>query len=71
MNIESFKSVLSQQIGEKRDKQQQMMRAMHASPFDTEAQRIIAEEIRQKNIEANMEAAIEYIPETFGQVVML
>lgn len=63
--------MLRKQIAEKVEKQQQRMRVMQASPFDTEAQRLIAEEIKQKNIEANMEAAIEFNPETFGTVVML
>lgn len=50
---------------------QQRRRMMEANPFDHEAQKLIAEEIRQKNIEANMEAAMEHNPEAFATVVML
>ncbi|XP_059059697.1 protein DDI1 homolog 2 isoform X2 [Achroia grisella] len=63
--------VLREQISARTERQQQRIRMMNSDPFDTEAQRMIAEEIRQKNIEANMEAAMEYNPETFGTVVML
>ncbi|XP_055589812.1 protein DDI1 homolog 2 isoform X2 [Uranotaenia lowii] len=70
-NLETFATVLRKQIAEKMEKQQQRLRILQASPFDAEAQRLIAEEIKQKNIEANMEAAMEYNPETFGTVVML
>ncbi|XP_058831951.1 protein DDI1 homolog 2 isoform X2 [Topomyia yanbarensis] len=70
-NLETFATVLRKQISERMEKQQQRLRILQASPFDAEAQRLIAEEIKQKNIEANMEAAMEYNPETFGTVVML
>lgn len=70
-NIETFASVLREQVAARSEREKQRIRMMNADPFDTEAQRLIAEEIRQKNIEANMEAAMEYNPETFGTVVML
>ncbi|XP_038216413.1 protein DDI1 homolog 2 isoform X1 [Zerene cesonia] len=70
-NLDTFASVLREQISARTERQQQRIRMMNSDPFDTEAQRMIAEEIRQKNIEANMEAAMEFNPETFGTVVML
>lgn len=70
-DLDSFSSVLGKQIALRNEKQHQKLRLMAAGPFDSEAQRLIADEIRQKNIDANMEAAMEYNPETFGTVVML
>lgn len=69
--VDNFATVLRRQFAEKQQAEQQKIKLMSASPFDSEAQRLIAEEIRRKNIEANMEAAIEYNPETFGTVIML
>lgn len=70
-NIDTFSSVLREQVRARQEREQQRLRMVTADPFDSEAQRLIAEEIRQKNIEANMEAAMEYNPESFGTVVML
>lgn len=70
-SLEQFSKVLREQMKSRYEREKNRMRMITADPFDTEAQRLIAEEIRQKNIEANMEAAMEHNPETFGTVVML
>lgn len=70
-DLDTFAQMLRKQIAEKMERENQRLRVLHADPFDAEAQRLIAEEIRQKNIEANLSAAMEYNPETFGTVVML
>ena len=54
-----------------REKEVQRIRLLTADSFDVEAQKLIADEIRQKNIDANMEAAMEFNPESFGVVCML
>jgi DNA damage-inducible protein 1 len=66
--LEQFAKALQEQ----RSKSDEMrIRMLMANPFDTEAQRLIAEEIKRQNIEANMETAMEYHPESYGQVTML
>lgn len=66
--LEPFTKALQEQ----RSKSDEMrIRMLMANPFDTEAQRLIAEEIKRQNIEANMETAMEYHPESYGQVTML
>ena len=70
-SLEVFSDALKKQLNDRMQKQQQLFKIANASPFDSEAQFLIAEEIRQKNVEANMEAAMEYNPETFGTVTML
>lgn len=51
--------------------ERQRIRMLTADPLDPEVQSKIAEEIRQKNIQENMNMAIEAAPESFGQVLML
>ena len=69
--IEEFITVLSEQQKARDDEEKRRIRMLLADPFDSEAQEMIAEEIRKQQINSNMENAMEYLPESFGEVTML
>ncbi|XP_057991838.1 protein DNA-DAMAGE INDUCIBLE 1 isoform X2 [Hevea brasiliensis] len=52
-------------------RRQQEEALLDADPFDVEAQKKIEAAIRQKGIDENWAAAVEYNPEAFARVVML
>ncbi|XP_036283098.1 protein DDI1 homolog 1 [Pipistrellus kuhlii] len=70
-DLETFAQVLTQQRRERDLREREKLRLYSADPFDLEAQARIEEEIRQRNIEENMNIAMEEAPESFGQVAML
>jgi len=70
-SLEEFAKVLKDQQNARRERDALRIRMMNADPFDLEAQRMIAQEIEQKNIDQNMELAMEASPESFGSVIML
>jgi len=70
-DLEAFAKVLKEQQEARKAREQMRIRMMNADPFDMEAQRLIQQEIEQKNIDHNMELAMEASPESFGQVIML
>ena len=68
---DEFAKILKEQQQARLERERAKLRLLTADPMDLEAQRLIAEEIANKNIEQNMEMAMEYSPESFGTVVML
>ncbi|OZJ05488.1 hypothetical protein BZG36_01627 [Bifiguratus adelaidae] len=75
MNDPQRFAAMVQQIAQNR-RQAEMMRSEHMSelasdPFDIGAQRKIEEDIKRENIAANLEAAMEYNPESFARVTRL
>ncbi|CAG2118991.1 unnamed protein product, partial [Medioppia subpectinata] len=69
--LPQFTKVLEEQQKNRSDAERRRIRMLLADPFDSEAQRMIADEIKQQQIDNNMETAMEYLPESFGQVLML
>ncbi|KAG6405220.1 hypothetical protein SASPL_132806 [Salvia splendens] len=61
----------NRQKSELRRQQEEEMALLYADPFDVEAQKKIEASIRQKGIDENWAAALEYNPEAFARVVML
>lgn len=69
--IEEFAKILREQQNERLEHEKMRRRMILADPFDAEAQALIAQEIVRQNIESNMETAMEYHPDQYGQVTML
>ena len=63
--------MLGEQRQERADQEAERIRLLTADPFDLEAQRKIAEEIRMENVNANMQTAMEYNPAAFAEVRFL
>ncbi|KAF2323880.1 hypothetical protein GH714_003370 [Hevea brasiliensis] len=59
------------QRSELQRQQEEELALLDADPFDVEAQKKIEAAIRQKGIDENWAAAVEYNPEAFARVVML
>lgn len=68
---ELFRGMMERQVRAVREAERRRIRMLNADPLDPENQQLIAQEIQQKNIEENMQAAIEYTPESFSNIVML
>ncbi|CAL1532624.1 unnamed protein product [Lymnaea stagnalis] len=70
-DMAKFTKVFEEQRQARIKEEEKRIRLLSADPFDPNAQQQIEEAIRMKNIESNMETAMEFAPESFGQVHML
>lgn len=73
-NPEKFIAIIHENDRQKRlrdAEKLEFMRRVAANPFDAEAQAKIEEIIREENVAANYENAMEHNPEVFGSVTML
>nr|KIR48640.1 DNA damage-inducible protein 1 [Cryptococcus bacillisporus CA1280] len=71
---QSFKRALQMAQSRQRDaefEKQRQIEALNADPYDIEAQKKIEEAIRMEAVLENMQHAMEYSPESFGNVTML
>ncbi|KAF9301061.1 DNA damage-inducible protein 1 [Mortierella antarctica] len=73
-NPSRFHTLIRELDEQRRNAESTRMRqiqALNDNPFDMDAQQRIEEAIRLENVAANLEAALEYNPESFGRVTML
>ncbi|XP_050531556.1 protein DDI1 homolog 2-like [Daktulosphaira vitifoliae] len=70
-SIGEFAKVMMGQLLERKKKINYLQMLQRSKTSDINSQREIANEILHKNIDANLEAALEYNPELFGSVFML
>ncbi|OWZ34230.1 DNA damage-inducible protein 1 [Cryptococcus neoformans C23] len=71
---QSFKKALQMAQSRQRDaefEKQRQIEALNADPYDIDAQKKIEEAIRMEAVLENMQHAMEYSPESFGNVTML
>ena len=68
---QDFAQVITQQRAKVQEMQAAQEELFHSDPFDVEAQKKIEESIRQDRVAENLEHAIEFSPESFGNVSML